>query len=227
MEVNSTALKLIIKECCRSLSYGDEERQFSFTLRPSLADVWVNLRDRIHKYDPNLNLTDFNNLLDFLENPKNDWSPISFDELNDTDILNGEVIEAITDGEKRVFIRMKQGQYLDLSAGSGFAVGSNFSFCKGKRISTAEGYDLGICHAISVRCPGMISIAMARYFIGKYYTAPVAESLWPLYNLAAELLSHPYDSNPADLLQMSRKLRLGLFPMLHIISAACCKYRPI
>lgn len=74
MEVSNTVLKQIIKECCRSLSYNDEERQFSFPLHPYIDLKWEILKEIIHKTTPNFYLNDFNYLMSKLGDLPNQFN---------------------------------------------------------------------------------------------------------------------------------------------------------
>lgn len=95
MEVSNAVLKQIIKECCRSLSYNDEERQFSFPLYPYLDLIWEKLKGVINKDTPDYYLNDFNHLLSKLGDLPNQFNREEYKKIMDSQLLNGEVIEMI------------------------------------------------------------------------------------------------------------------------------------
>lgn len=223
MEVNSAVLKLIVKECCRSLSYNDEERQFSFPLRPSLRRVWECKKKSIREYHPGFTLNDFNEVLSNLEFPTDTRNMISFSSLKDEEIVNGEVLTVETTGTDTPLrlVKMKRGQYFNVSTGAGLSFGDKFEFCLEKDIVSSEGYSHGICKSISLLLPTAYNIALSRVFLGKYYLNNIGSSLWPIFDEAVEYVESRNSKRLDNILTITTNLGAGSFTLLNILDGVC------
>lgn len=223
MEVNNAVLKLIIKECCRSLSYNDEERQFSFSLRPSLHRVWENKKKAIWSIQPDFMLNDFNAVLSNLEFPTDTRNRIYISTLKDNDIVNGEVLSLEIYGEDMPLklIKMKRGQYLNGLSGVGLSFGDIFEFSIDKDIVSSEGFNLGVCKTISILLPTAYNIVLSRVFLGKYFLNKIGSSLWPIFDEAKEYINS-HDSKRLDnIVTISTNLGVGSFALLNILNGVC------
>lgn len=223
MEVSSTVLKIIVKECCRSLSYNDEERQFSFSLRPSLQSIWESKKKAIWSIHPDFMLNDFNAVLLDLEFPSNTDNKISISSLKDEDLVNGEVLSIViseNDVSLRI-IKMKRGQYLNVLTGVGLSFGDKYEFCVGRSIVTSEGYNCGICKSISILLPTTYNVVLSRVFLGKYFLNNIGNSLWPIFDEAKEYLDSRNSKCLDNILNISTTLGVGSFAMLNILKGVC------
>lgn len=223
MEVNSAVLKLIVKECCRSLSYNDEERQFSFSLCPSLHRVWESKKTAIWSIQPDFMLIDFNSVLSNLEFPTDTQNKISISSLKDNDIVNGEVlsIEILEKNVSLKLIKMKRGQYLNVLTGVGLSFGDKFEFCVGKGIVTSEGYNYGVCKSISILLPTTYNVVLSRVFLGKYFLNNIGNSLWPIFDEANEYLDSRNPKRLENILKISTILGVGSFALLNLLKGVC------
>lgn len=224
MEVSNEVIKLIIKECCRSLSYNDDERQFSFLLRPSLQlqNFWGNNKNKIREYNPEFILDDFNEVLRNLESPGNSLERISCTSLKDEEIINGEVliIEILGLDSCLKIVKMERGQYFNVNTGTGLSLGDKFEFSIDKNITTSEGVDYGICKSISLLLPTKYDIVLSSVYLGKYYLNNVGDSLWPLYNEITNI--DVYNSEDVkNILPKCKSLGIGVFPLFNILKGVC------
>lgn len=226
MEVSNTVLKQIIKECCRSLSYNDEERQFSFPLYPNIDLVWEKLKEVIHKYNPDYFLNDFNQLLSKLGDLANQFNSEECKKIMDSQLLNGEVIEIIFTGYANAIrlVRMKAGQYLNCHNGMGFSVGNDYIFQIGHNLRTSEGKQLGTIQKLQILIPTQEHIVISKVFIGNYYKSTIGESLWPLYNKIVNPNSTSIN-NYSEYLTISRNLGVNSLTLLMILNAAVNQWR--
>lgn len=226
MEVSNTVLKQIIKECCRSLSYNDEERQFSFPLYPHIDLIWEKLQEIIHQNMPNFYLNDFNHLLSKLGDLPNQFNRQEYKNITDSQLLNGEVIETILTEKSEVvrLVKMKAGQYLNNHNGIGISVGKDYVFQIGQNLKTSEGKDLGLIQKLQILIPSQEHIVISKVFIGNYYKKTIAASLWPLYDSIT-------NQNPTSLkkcsgfLAISNDLGINSFTLLTILNAATNLWR--
>lgn len=223
MEVNNAVLKIIIKECCRSLSYNDQERQFSFSLRPSLHRVWESKKKAIWNIQPDFMLNDFNSVLSSLEFPTDTQNKIPISVLKDNDIVNGEIMSIEIYGEDKPLklIKMKRGQYLNVSSGMGLSFGDRFEFSVDKNIVTSEGLNQGVCKTISILLPSSYNIVLSRVFLGKYFLNKIGSSLWPIFDEAMEYLNTRDSKRLDDIVTISNKLGIGAFALLNILKSVC------
>lgn len=223
MEVNNAVLKLIINECCRSLSYNDEERQFSFSLRPSLHRVWESKKKEIWSIQPDFMLNDFNSALSNLEFPTDSQNKISISILKDSEIVNGEVLSVDIYGEDipLKLIKMKRGQYLNVLSGMGLSFGDRFEFSVDRNIVTSEGFNQGVCKAITILLPSAYNIVLSRVFLGKYFLNNIGSSLWPIFDEAKEYLDSRNSKCLDNILNISTTLGVGSFAMLNILKGVC------
>lgn len=227
MEVNNAVLKLIIKECCRSLSYDDEERQFSFSLRPSLHRVWERKKNDIWSIQRDFVLDDFNMVLSDIESSTEIYSALHLTSLKDKDLVNGEVLSIGTFGVDipTIIVRMKPGQYLNISTGKGISFGDRFDFGIGREVVTSEGYNIGVCKVLAILRPTVLSIALSRVFLGRYYLNNIGSSLWPIYDEAIEYLRCYDPIRLGKILNICEDLGVGSFALLNILKGVCATTR--
>lgn len=224
MEVNSTILKLIIKECCRSLSYEDEERRFFFLLRPSLFSVWEDKKETIWKYHPDFTLNDFNLVLSNIKYPTDTQNMITFTSLRDEEIVNGEVLNIKTlesEYPSLLIIKMKRGQYLNVLTGAGLSLGDKSKFCVGKNVVTSEGTNLGKCGAITILLPTLYNIVLSSVFLNGYYRNNIGSSLWPIHDEAIGYILSRDANRLGNILRISTELGIGTFALFHILNGVC------
>lgn len=226
MEVSNTVLKQIINECCRSLSYNDEERQFSFPLYPYIDFIWENLKEVIHKDIPDFYLNDFNHLLSKLGNLPNQFNRQEYQKITDSQLLNGEVIEIILTENSEVvrLIKMKVGQYLNFHNGIGISVGKDYIFQIGQNLKTSEGKQFGRIQKLQILMPSQEHIVISKVFIGNYYKKAIGVSLWPLYDSVVNHNS-AFLSNCNEYLTISKDLGINSFTLLTILNAATNLWR--
>ena len=222
MAVDNGILKIITKECCRSLSFDDERQLFSFPFRPALSDLWIDMRKRVHKIDPCFHLDNFNNELHRMASLSELSIELSVNEIHDVDLMQGEMMRiSLSQGYVPVstLIKMKRGQYLDSTTGRGLSLGDRTSFKVGKEIITSEGEKLGVCKTISLLMPTAEHTAVGRVMLGSYYRKDISDSLWPLYNLAKTVNYNNATLVCKEILSMASKMGIGIMPLLNIINA--------
>lgn len=226
MEVSNTVLKQIIKECCRSLSYNDEERQFSFPLYPYIDLIWENLKEVIHKDIPDFYLNDFNNLLSKLGDLPNQINRQECKRITDSQLLNGEVVEIILTEMSDVvrLIKMKTGQYLNYHNGIGITVGRDYVFEIGQNLKTSEGKKFGRIRKLQILIPSQEHIVISKVFIGNYYKKKIGTSLWPLYDCAVNHNSASLNKF-SEYLTISKNLGINSFSLLTILNAASNQWK--
>lgn len=222
MAVDKGILKIIIKECCRSLSFDDERQQFTFPFRPALSNLWMVIRNLAHDIDPCFNANDFNIELHRLADLPELSIKLSVNEVCDMDLMQGEMLLICWDQGYVPFstlIKMKKGQYLDCNTGRGFSLGDYASFKTGKVIITSEGEKLGECMSLSLLMPTVEHVVMGRVMLGPYYRKHISDSLWPLYNLAKTVDYNNAKNVCKKLLSMASQMGIGIKPFLNIINA--------
>lgn len=211
--------KILVNECCRSLSFNDEERQFSFPLLPSQRGIWRKIRDKVHRIDPNFNLEDYNRALLRFEDAIHQYETIPIGDISDSELLCGEILD-VTPNESNgtlLLVKMGCGQYLDVLKGKGLTLGSEFVFKRGCQIKTSEGFILGSCKNVKLRIPMLEHIALGRHFLGTYYNHPVSSSLWQLYYGTVDMLERGGRVNCKKVLSLSSSLGISAFTMLYIL----------
>ncbi len=223
--INNSILKIIVKECCRSLSYNDEERQFSFALRQAQYKIWERIKGQLQEIAPDLYLNEFNNILSNLTDAVNRFQRIPFIEFPDAKIMNGEVLElGVSSGKTIVYVKMEDGQYLDVITGKGYSMGAGCRYKIGNSIVTSEGVDLGRCTSISLRVPQKEHISLSSHFIGAYYKRPISPSLWDIYDKATSIRMTKCPTECAtickNLLKMAKESGINSFSLLNILKGA-------
>lgn len=221
MEVSSTILKKIVKECCRSLSYDDEERQFSFRLKPSLAMIWEKMKDSIQVEYPDFFIADFNNVLSHIDNLKNMYSKRSIYEMEDRDIMVGEIIEiSVAESISPILmVKMKAGQYLRIDDGVALSLGTEISFAKGKEIFTSEGIKIGECRGINICIPSKNSVALSGAFLKKYYKNKVSDSLWSIYEMGKRIVNSSCSRGCEEILTQATASGINALTLMCILKA--------
>lgn len=223
MEADNEILKIIVKECCRPLSYDDERQQYTFPFRPALPDLWNSIRKRIQIIDSTFHTNDFNNALHRIFTLQTLFIEQSLNEVVDAELLQGEILRVnLIQGfaPMAILIKMKTGQYLDTNTGRGFSLGDRAILQHGSAIITSEGENLGICQSIALLMPTTEHIVMGRVMLGTYYRKQIAASLWPLFNIA-KTVGHANVIETCNRLQsMACEMGLGILPLLNIINAS-------
>lgn len=223
MEVSSTILKRIVKECCRSLHYNDVERQFSFPLKSSLEGIWNILKYNIQQENHDFFLSDFNHVLSLIVSSNPYRQSVSFTELSDSEIMVGEILNIKIRGEETpcVLVKMKHGQYLRPKSGDAISLGSKFIFRCGKELQTSEGIYWGECSEISILKPSRLDVAISGVFLKKYFKNRVSESIWPIYNMAKEIVLSSNNANCEELLRLSEEMGINSLTLTYILKGAC------
>ena len=222
MVVDNGILKIITKECCRSLSFDDERQQFTFPFRSALPDHWIVIRKRVHHIDPCFHLDSFNNELHRLACLSELSIELPINEICDKDLMQGEMLRiSLAQGYAPVIIliKMKNGQYLDNTTGRGLSLGDYAAFRVSVELLTSEGENLGVCKSISLLMPTPEHTAMGRVMLGSYYRKHISDSLWPLYNLAKTVNFKNSTNVCKELLSLASKMGIGIMPFLNIINA--------
>lgn len=222
MAVDNSILKIIIKECCRSLSFDDERQLYTFPFRPALSDKWKAIRAHIHVVDPTFCTDNFNNVLNRIARLTVLCLEQTLYEVVDADLLPGEILRIkLIKGFVPILtiIKMKHGQYLDISTGRGYSFGDRVIFQSGLVITTSEGEELGMCQSIALLMPTSEHIVMGRVMMGTYYRKCIATSLWPLFNISKTVTYTNAMDLCNKLTSMSREMGLGIMPLLYIINA--------
>lgn len=227
MVVNNTVLKRIIKECCRSLSFNVEERQFSFPLYPCLELKWNELKGYIHGYYPDFYLSDFNHLLSNLDDLIHQYNSNIVECISDSSLLNGEVLEIKIDDDLSLvrLVKMKDGQYLHCETGGGISLGRNFVFRVGGGMLTSEGRNFGKIRSVTLLSPSDEHIVISKIYIGNYYRSGISCSLWPIYEKIMEDGIKRLALQPELYLSMSKDLGIQSFTLLNILNAAVHQWR--
>lgn len=224
MAVNKQVLKYVIGECCRSLSYDYVERQFSFPLSLSLViREWDRISSNVRSIDNSFYSHDLDQLILRLGNLLNDCAlEIVYESIADSEIMVGEVVKVTTDTPESeyIFVKMKEGQYLNSIDGRGVSLGNEFIFHVGYEMVTSEGDRLGVCTSINIETPSALHVCLSGIFIQEYYRNAVAESLWPIYDNAISVHSRRITCECNDLIYMSREYGINSFTLLHILKAA-------
>ena len=221
MVVNNTVIKRLIKECCRSLSYNDEERQFTFPLNPCISRIWDNVKSEIKSIDKDFHLNDFNQFLTRLCDLQNLFSRIGISYIADTLILPGEVLELYLDDNANPIrlVKMKRGQYLNVNTGQGYSFGEKHEFIDNCRLETSEGYFLGLVKSIALLSPSYEHIVLSKVYIGDYYRNTISDSIWPIFEKAVNHTNPRCDAQFAEYLLMSKKMGVNSFSLLNILNA--------
>lgn len=211
--------KIMVNECCRSLSFDDEERRFSFALLPGQDKIWLKIRDKVHREAPHFHLTDYNRVLQRLDDAVRQYETIPIGYISDQELLCGEIIEVALSGSKDtlLLVKMGRGQYLDVIQGKGLSLGSEVCFQNGRTIQTSEGNVRGICTDVKIRGPLIEHIALSCRFLGSYYNHPISPSLWELYDDAVNMLEWGKNIDCKRLLSISASLGINAFTMLYIL----------
>lgn len=205
------------------MSFDDEERQYSFTLRPGLEKIWMRIKDAPLYRDAYLTLSDFNTLLSRIGRCGEEYESVVMDMLEDCDLLTGEVIllTALLGGNEVQYrlVKMNSCQYLDFKTGQGLAFGSQVVFSAGQGLTDSEGHELGGIVKVELLSPTRLHIALSQVFMSRYFRHEVAGSLWPLYERVCEFVESGED-NCDSLLSEASDCGIGILPMLYIINAA-------
>lgn len=223
MAADSAVLKIIVKECCRSLSYNDQERQFSFPLRPDLAAIWQRIMPQVQSLQPEFYRGDFNEALSQLDDLDSRVRRTDLPAIKDAQLLNGEVLRiALAGGEgAATLVKMKAGQYLHVDTGNGIVLGDEYEFATGKSLVTASGAGMGFCTGVSLLHPAPIHVALSRVFTSRYCTHAVAESIWPVYEAAATYVAGQCIDPPTEVVEQCQQLGIGVFPLTFILKGVC------
>lgn len=227
MAVNNTLLKKIIMECCRSLSYNDEERQFTFPLYPCIMSIWDKIKFDLTSNSSHFYLCDFNQLLTKLSDLNNQYTRIEVNNISDVYILPGEVLELTMVDIPIPFrlIKMKDGQYLNARTGKGYTFGKKFEFINNNHLVTSEGYILGIIKSIAFLSLSIEHIVLSKQFIGNYYRRAISDSIWPIFEKVVNNSTPRYDTDFTEYLVMSKNLGINSFSLLNILNAGTCLWR--
>lgn len=223
MESNSV-LEIIVEACCKSLSYNDRNLQYVFTFNSSLRVIWEEIKPLIMKYDASFCLRDFNRVLLNLENAITLFRKVSLGGISDAEIMNGEVLE-IDFGMNNtiVLMKMKVGQYLNIDTGQGLSLGSNIQFEENQHIVTSEGNDLGECRRIFLRIPRKEHVVLSNYYLENYYHHKIADSLWPIFNVAENICR--FKKNECEkLLTMALNSGINTYSLLNLLQGASNYY---
>ncbi len=227
MVANNTVIKKLIKECCRSLSYNDEERQFTFPLNPCISSIWNKCKNDIKSIDPNFHLNDFNQLLVRLCDLHNQYSKIGIKHISDSTILSGEVLELSMVGSLPPLrlIKMKRGQYLNVNTGQGYSFGDMHEFIDNNVLEASEGFILGIVKSISLLSPSCEHIVLSKLFIGDYYRNTISDSIWSIYEMVVNNANPRCNTRFSEYLLMARKMGINSFSLLNILNAGIHVWR--
>ncbi len=184
MAESNLVLKKLIESCCRSLSYNDDERQFTFPLRPCITSIWDSLKKDTEVVSSEFYLNDFNKLLSRLADLQNQYSKIGVRSISDINILTGEVLEVSLIGKENPLrlIKMKDNQYLDANIGKGYSLGGKNKFIEETCLKTSEGYELGQIKSIALLSPSCEHFVLSKLFIGNYYRNKISNSIWPIFD---------------------------------------------
>ncbi|MBQ8361200.1 MAG: hypothetical protein IJX44_04540 [Bacteroidaceae bacterium] len=212
----------MIKECCRSLSYNDEERQFTFPLNPCLSHIWNKVKKDIKSIDPDFHLNDFNQLLTRLCDLHNQYSRIETKCIADIFILPGEVLELslVDDPNPLRMVKMKKGQYLNVNTGRGYSFGDKYKFRDNYILETSEGYILGSVKSTALLSPSCEHIALSKVYIGDYYRNKISDSLWPIFEMVVNNTNPRCNARIPEYLLMARKMGINSFSLLNILNAS-------
>ena len=227
MVVNNTVIKRLIKECCRSLSYNDEERQFTFPLNPCIGHIWEKVKKDIKSIDPDFHLNDFNQLLNRLCDLHNQYSRIETKRIADALILPGEILElSLVDSYNPIrLVKMKRGQYLNVNTVQGYSFREKHEFIDNNRLETSEGYLLGTVKSTALLSPSCEHIALSKVYIGDYYRNKISDSLWPIFEMVVNNANPKCNTRFSDYLLMARKMGINSFSLLNILNASIHVWR--
>ena len=227
MVVNNTVIKRLIKECCRSLSYNDEERLFTFPLNPCIGHIWEKVKKDIKSIDPDFHLNDFNQLLNRLCDLHNQYSRIETKRIADALILPGEILElSLVDSYNPIrLVKMKRGQYLNVNTGQGYSFGEKHEFIDNNRLETSEGYLLGTVKSTALLSPSCEHIVLSKVYIGDYYRNKISDSLWPIFEMVVNNANPKCNTRFSDYLLMARKMGINSFSLLNILNASIHVWR--
>lgn len=219
---DNSILKIIIKECCRSLSFDDERQQYSFPLCANLSSHWTNIRRQITTIDSNFHINNFNDSLNRLENLNYLYIEQSLNEIADADLIQGEMLRVNVAPRRDVaftLVKMKNGQYLDTTTGTGISLGDKVTLKISEPIITSEGRELGICTSLTMLMPTIEHIVMGRIMLGTYYRRRIATSLWPLYNLSKTANYGNAAETCTKVLSLALEMGIGIMPLMNIINS--------
>jgi len=223
MVVDNEVLKIIIQNCCRSLSFDIERQQYVFPFLPSLSERWETVRNHIRDIDPTFHVSDFNNVLHRIEGLKELSIEQSLYEAADVDLLQGEMLRINLSGVSvpmLTLVKMKKGQYLDIVSGHGYSLGDEVKLQPGRTIITSEGEELGSCKSVTLLMPTAEHIVMGHIMLGSYYRRNIAVSLWPLFKLAKTVNCANSTGICEKLKLMAKDMGIGIMPLLNIVNAS-------
>lgn len=223
MEENNSLRYLIVKECCRSLTYDSLERQFSFPLQSAsfLSQIWERIKPQAFSHTPSFRRDDFVSFLTRLDSLDAQYTRTKSDGIGDSQLLPGESLDlTMTSSKHFLLIKMEDGQYLNLDTGQGLTFGSLVVFQGNASITTAEGNQLGICKSVDILCPNEDHIILDRVFFKNYHRRSIGSSLWPVFNHALKIIESRRSGFCDEILDLSIDLGIGSFPTLRILNAA-------
>lgn len=222
MEADRLFKTRIVKECCRSLCYDAESRQFSFSLRPCLPDKWQRLSIVAKNQHLPFFTLDFNDFIARVDRASKEFIRIPYIySLTDSQILNGEIIELTFDNQLAFsYVKMGCGQYLCCQTGVGFTFGSLIEFKTNMRLLNAEGYFLGTIERIALLAPAECHLCIDGAFFGNFFRKSVGSSLWSLFEIATTIVDGGNRSLCTELMQKAITLGIGSLPLLSIVNSA-------
>ncbi|MFS2707554.1 hypothetical protein AAH082_18695 [Phocaeicola vulgatus] len=227
MAVSNILLKTIIRKCCRTLSYVEEEHFFTFPFYPYISDIWDNIRGEIHSEFPEFYLKDFNNILHNLSDIDNLCERNEVSQIADSLILNGEVLEIFLGGKIHPLrlVKMKDGQYLNVNTGNGYVFGTKSEFSKESLLVTSDGKNLGKIKSISLLYLSCEHIVLSKLFIGNYFNNKVSDSLWPIFEKVVKD-GHPNsDTDLSIYLTLAKQMGINSYTLINILNAGSHLWR--
>ncbi len=218
MKVSKSLLNTLIKECCRGLEYDSDRRRHTFVLARDIQRAYDNCRSAAAAQGIEFEAFDFNRLTSAIKLIPDAGREVSLNyPLTDADLLPGEVVEIATpDGDRRRYLKMQALQYVSLSTRQAYTMPADVVFDRGRELTDAEGCHLADMDTVTLWAPDAMSLHVDSALMPGLARRRVADSLWPLAEMAAAL--GPSDSG-ADLLRAACDCGIGSHTLSLIIEA--------
>ncbi len=213
MAASSAVMKDVVRTCCNTIAYDPDDNTFVVTLLPQLYARW----QRMSKI---ITLDDFNAILAHIQHFSDDYISLPMSTIADSEMVNGEVLALTIEGEKRAFVKMEQGQYLDSSTGRGIVVGDRYCFAIGKILVDDKGQEVGQYTTITLRTPTLLQRLVSIHLMQGYYRHQIATSLWVHYDEAREIVRAGRGASCDALLSRAAQKGISLFTLFYILTAA-------
>lgn len=215
---------IIVKECCRSLAYNEQEQRFSFPLLPSLEDLWHRVKKQCVNSHIKYTYYQYIEILRRLDLADSRSLLVPIDCIGDDELLAGEILLldlSCLDIKSKSMMKMSDGEYLDLSTGYGISLGNGIRFHEGKIIKSSEGDCFGKIKNCWLLCPRIEHISISKVFLKDYYRNRRSDSLWNIFEYAKKICQTSTSiEKESQLVKLAINSGIDAFILLNISNAA-------